>query len=204
MLSEVGEAGHGGTPPHQSEGAILEDVIAVVRSSWFKQGVGQDGWGSKHPSVSPPPSPLSPLPPPWSSCLPPFPFLYHLSFSLFHPGFSFYFLSLFRLVLTAHRLQEAHLALPSAPGALDPFGMSEWGPGLRTLSPHVSLKESRGALGTGWGQSNQPVAHFSSTVCSQDPADPREQHGKNPEAEADGPLPTVGALSGVGVRWELG
>ncbi|KAB1259001.1 Tubulinyl-Tyr carboxypeptidase 2 [Camelus dromedarius] len=47
-------------------------------------------------------------------------------------GFSFYFLSLFRLVLTAHRLQEAHLALPSAPGALDPFGM------IRILRTRVS------------------------------------------------------------------
>ncbi|KAJ8790198.1 hypothetical protein J1605_004665 [Eschrichtius robustus] len=48
MLSEVGEAGHGGMPRCDSlEEVTLEDVIAVIRPSPFKQGVGRDGKGQR-------------------------------------------------------------------------------------------------------------------------------------------------------------
>ena len=73
MLSEVGEAGHGGMPRCDSlEEVTLEDVIAVIRPSPFKQGVGRDGKGQRsgsgqHTPLFLPSTPLSPPPPPWLS-----------------------------------------------------------------------------------------------------------------------------------------
>lgn len=75
MLSEVGEAGHGGMPRCESlEEVTLEDVTAMIRPSLFKQGVGRDGKGQRsdggqHTPHFLPPT-LSPPPPPWLSLAP--------------------------------------------------------------------------------------------------------------------------------------